>query len=198
MNPRRATNHPPVGYARVSSFDQDTGIQRDALDRAGCNVIFEEQRSGTQREGRAELERALKVLRPGDALVVTRLDRLGRSLRDLANIAHEIEEAGAHLRVLEQHVDTSTAAGRAFFGMLSVFAAFETDVRRERQLEGVTKAKSEGKYKGALPRLDRQKVAELLALEVPKTVVAKKLGMSRSSVHRLADEIEEERRRKPC
>jgi DNA invertase Pin-like site-specific DNA recombinase len=83
----------------------------------------------------------LSVQGEGDALVVTRLDRLGRSLRDLANIAHEIEQAGAHLKVIEQDVDTSTDWGRAFFGMLAVFAAFETDVRRERQLEGIAMAK---------------------------------------------------------
>ena len=97
----------------------------------------------------------------GDALVVTRLDRLGRSIRDLANIAHEIEQAGAHLKVLEQSVDTSSAAGRAFFGMLATFAAFETDVRRERQLEGIAMAKRQGVYKGGKARLDRERVKEL-------------------------------------
>ena len=116
------------GYARVSTTDQDLALQR-----AGVNAIFEEKASGTKRDGRTELQKVLSVLGEGDVLVVTRLDRLGRSMRDLANIAHEIEQAGAHLKVIEQSVDTSTAAGRAFYGMLVVFAAFETDVRRERQ-----------------------------------------------------------------
>jgi DNA invertase Pin-like site-specific DNA recombinase len=93
--------------------------------------------------------------------VVTRLDRLGRSLRDLANVAHEIDEAGANFRVLEQAVDTSTSAGRAFFGMLAVFAAFETDVRRERQMEGIAMAKRRGVYTGRQPSLDRERVKQL-------------------------------------
>ena len=96
------------GYARVSSIDQDLSIQRAALEKAKCGVIFEEKVSGTKRDRRDELDKVLGVLGKGDALVVTRLDRLGRSLRDLANIAHEIEEAGASLVVTEQSVDTST------------------------------------------------------------------------------------------
>jgi len=94
------------GYARVSTTDQDLALQREALERAGANPIFEEKASGTKRDGRTELQRVLSILREGDALVVTRLDRLGRSMRDLANIAHEIEQAGAHLKVIEQSVDS--------------------------------------------------------------------------------------------
>ena len=182
-----------LGYARVSTTDQDLTVQREALGKAGVSVIFEEQRSGTKREGRTELQKVLSVFGAGDTLVVTRLDRLGRSLRDLANIAHELDEVGAHLRVIEQSVDTSTSAGKAFFGMLAVFAQFETDVRRERQMEGITKAKGEHKYRGAVPRLDRARVAELAALGVPKAKIARDLAMARSSVHRLLDEIETER-----
>ena len=109
-----------IGYARVSTDDQDLAIQKTALDKHGCAIVFEEKRSGTRRTGREQLELALKVLTKGDTLVVTRLDRLGRSLRDLANITHEIETAGANLRMIEQSVDTGTSAGRAFFGMLAV------------------------------------------------------------------------------
>src|SRR5436190_11492635 len=150
-----------LGYARVSTTDQDLTVQREALARAGVSVIFEEKASGTKRDGRTELQKVLSVLGEGDALVVTRLDRLGRSLRDLANIAHEIEQAGAYLKVLEQGVDTSSAAGRAFYGMSATFAAFETDIRRERQLEGIALAKRKGIYKGGKPRLDRKRVKEL-------------------------------------
>jgi DNA invertase Pin-like site-specific DNA recombinase len=176
------------GYARVSSSEQDLTIQREALVGAGVHVIFEEKASGTRRDGRSELQKVLAVLGSGDSLIVTRLDRLGRSLRDLANIAHEIEEAGAHLKVIEQHVDTSTAAGRAFFGMLSVFAAFETDVRRERQMEGIAKAKGDGVYKGGIPRLDRERVRALKAEGRGPAAIARELGMARSSVYRLLDE----------
>lgn len=176
------------GYARVSTRDQDLALQRDALERAGVNVIFEEKASGTKRDGRVELQKVLSVLGDGDALVVTRLDRLGRSMRDLANIAHEIEQAGAHLKVIEQSVDTSTAAGRAFYGMLAVFAAFETDVRRERQLEGIAMAKRQGVYKGGQPRLDRPRVMELSGQGLGPAAIARELGMARSSVYRLLEE----------
>ena len=101
-----------IGYARVSSVDQDLAIQKAALERDGCAIVFEEKISGTKRDGRDQLQLALKVLSEGDTLVVTRLDRLGRSLRDLANIAHEIEGKKAALRVLEQSVDTSTRPAR--------------------------------------------------------------------------------------
>jgi DNA invertase Pin-like site-specific DNA recombinase len=176
------------GYARVSTTDQDLAVQRQALAVAGVGVIFEEKASGTKREGRMELQKVLSVLGNGDALVVTRLDRLGRSLRDLANIAHEIELAGAHLKVIEQDVDTSTAAGRAFFGMLAVFAAFETDVRRERQLEGIAMAKRQGVYKGGRARLDCERVKKLADDGVGPARIARELGMARSSVYRLLEE----------
>jgi DNA invertase Pin-like site-specific DNA recombinase len=176
------------GYARVSTTDQDLAVQREALKLAGVGVIFEEKATGTKRDGRAELLRVLSILREGDALVVTRLDRLGRSMRDLANIAHEMEQAGAYLKVIEQSVDTSTAAGRAFYGMLAVFAAFETDVRRERQLEGIAMAKRHGVYKGGKPRLDSQRVKELSSQGLGPATIARELGMARSSVYRLLRE----------
>ena len=180
-----------IGYARVSTTDQDLTVQREALGRAGVASMFEEKASGTKRDGRTELQKVLSVLGKGDALVVTRLDRLGRSLRDLANIAHEIEQAGAHLKVLEQSVDTSSAAGRAFYGMLATFAAFETDVRRERQLEGIAMAKREGVYKGGKPRLDRERVKVLSDNGLGPAAIARKLGMARSSVYRLLEEAAE-------
>ncbi len=177
-----------IGYARVSTEDQDLAIQKIVLGKDGCAIVFEEKRSGTKRAGREQLDLALKVLTKGDTLVVTRLDRLGRSLRDLANIAYEIETIGAHLRVIEQSVDTATSAGRAFFGMLAVFAQFETDVRRERQTEGIAKAKAKGVYTGAKPRIDRQKVQDLLAAGNGPSVVARKLGVSRMSIYRIMAE----------
>jgi len=177
-----------IGYARVSTEDQDLAIQKAALEREGCAIVFEEKRSGTRRDGRAQLELALKVLVAGDTLVVTRLDRLGRSLRDLANIVHEIEAARAHLRVIEQSVDTATSAGRAFFGMLAVFAQFETDVRRERQADGIAKAKRAGVYTGGKPRIDRRVVMERLAAGGSPAAVAKALGVSRMSVYRIMAE----------
>ena len=177
------------GYAKISTTDQDLALQREALERACVNVIFEEKASGTKRVGRIELQKVLSVLGDGDALVVTCLDRLGRSMRDLANIAHEIEQTGAHLKVIEQSVDTSTAAGRAFYGMLAVFAAFETDVRRERQLEGIAMAKRQDVYKGGQPRLDKLRVTELSSQGLGPAAIARKLGMARSSVYRLLEQV---------
>jgi DNA invertase Pin-like site-specific DNA recombinase len=141
--------------------------------------------SGTSRDGRDELKKVLGVLGTGDVLAVVRLDRLGRSLRDLANIADEIDKAGAHLKVLEQGVDTSNAAGRAFFGMLAVFAAFETDVRRERQDEGIKKAKDNDVYKGGKRRIDRDRVLLLTSEGQGPGAIAKTLNVSRRQIYRI-------------
>jgi len=177
-----------LGYARVSTVDQDLAVQRESLRKAGVRTIFEEKVSASKRDGRTELEKVMSVLGEGDALVVTRLDRLGRSLRDLANLAHEIEEAGADLQVLEQHVDTATSAGRAFFGMLAVFAAFETDVRRERQAEGIAKAKRAGRYQGGVKRIDRERVRVLKSKGVGPSAIANEMGISRRQVYRILEE----------
>jgi DNA invertase Pin-like site-specific DNA recombinase len=178
-----------IGYARVSTTDQDLAVQRAALAKAGCAIILEEKISGTKRDGREQLELALKILSAGDVLVVTRLDRLGRSMRDLANVAHEIEQKGAALRVIEQSVDTSTSAGRAFFGMLATFAQFETDVRRERQLEGIAKVKADPKerrekYAGRKPSVNRARILELATAGVKPGTIAKELQVSRMTVWR--------------
>ena len=178
-----------IGYALVSTEDQDLVIQKAALDKDGCAIVFEEKRSGTKRNGRDQLDLALKVLSKGDTLVVTRLDRLGRSLRDLANIAHEIELSGAHLRVVEQSVDTATSAGRAFFGMLAVFAQFEIDVRRDRQAEGIARAKKAGVYTGGKPRIDRQAILSQLRTGDGPASVARAFGVSRMSVYRIMKEV---------
>lgn len=184
-----------IGYARVSSNDQDLSIQKSALNRAGCGIILEEKISGTKRDNREQLDLALKILASGDSLVVTRLDRLGRSMRDLLNISHEIQERGASLRVTEQNVDTSTSAGRAFFNMLGTFAQFETDIRRERQMEGIAKIKGDPdlrrkKYRGRAPLPDaiKAQVRELAKQERGPVWIARELKISRHSVHRILKE----------
>ena len=136
------------GYARVSSIDQDLRIQNAALQAAGCEVIRAEKASGARRKGREELEVLLTFLRAGDTLVVTRVDRLARSLKDLQDIVHELKAKGVALKATEQPVDTGSAAGKAFLDMLGVFAEFESNLRRERQMEGIKAAKERGVYKG--------------------------------------------------
>src|SRR5262249_24100514 len=136
------------GYARVSSRDQDLSIQEATLKAAGCRIIRMEKASGTSRKGRPELELLLEFMREGDELVVTRIDRLPRSISDLQDIVRTLKTRGVILRVAEQPIDTSTASGKCFFDMLGVFAEFETNLRKERQLEGIAKAKSAGVYKG--------------------------------------------------
>ena len=173
------------GYARVSSADQNLTIQKDALRAAGCGTIRSEKISGTSREGRKELDTLLDFLREGDTLVVTRIDRLARSIRDLQNLVHDLRARGVTLRATEQPIDTSNAAGKAFLDMLGVFAEFETNLRRERQLEGIAKAKANGVYKGRKPTIDTAEVAKLRAEGIGATEIAKRLKIGRASVYRV-------------
>lgn len=146
------------GYARVSTDDQDLTIQHEALKAAGCTVIRSEKKSGTSRKGRAELAILMDFLQKGDTLVITRIDRLARSMLDLQQIVHELKAKGVSLKATEQPVDTGSAAGKAFLDMLGVFAEFETNLRRERQMEGIAKAKRDGVYKGSKPKHDREQI----------------------------------------
>jgi len=174
------------GYARVSTLDQNLGIQRAALKAAGCDVIRAEKASGTRRDGRTELQVLLDFLRPGDGLVVTRIDRLARSLRDLQNIVHELRERRVTLRATEQPIDTGTAAGKAFLDMLGVFAEFETNLRKERQVEGIAAAKLRGVYKGRKPKIDAAVVRKLRDGEkLGPAKIARRLGIGRASVYRV-------------
>ena len=173
------------GYAHVSTTDQDLTIQIEALRKAGCEVIREEKRSGTTREGRHELDTLLQFLRSGDTLMVTRIDRLARSIADLQDIVRALKAKGIALKATEQPIDTGTASGKAFLDMLGVFAEFETNLRKERQLEGIAKAKQAGVYKGRKPSIEPAKVRELQAEGLGATDIAKRLGIGRASVYRV-------------
>ena len=175
------------GYARVSSLDQDTSLQAETLRQAGCHRIWEEKASGTSRQHRNELDSLLGFLREGDTLVITRIDRLARSMKDLQDIVHDLKERGISLQATEQPVDTSTAAGKAFLDMLGVFAEFETNLRRERQMEGIAKAKAAGKYKGKapLPRDKPEEVVQLFKDGVRQVDIVKRAGIGRTSVHNI-------------
>ena len=174
-----------VGYARVSTTDQDLDLQLAALKAAGCDVIRSEKVSGTSTQGRTELRTILDFVRKGDVLIVTRIDRLARSIADLAAIVRQLEAKGVSLRALEQPIDTSTAAGRAFLQMLGVFAEFETAIRRERQLEGIEAAKAKGVYKGRPAKIRADDIAALKAEGLGASEIAKRLGIARASVYRV-------------
>lgn len=173
-----------IGYARVSTIDQDLEIQETALRAAGCDVVRSEKRSGTTTAGRTELQTVLEFIRPGDVLMITRIDRLARSIGDLQDIVRTLKAKGAALKATEQPIDTGTAAGKAFLDMLGVFSEFETNLRRERQLEGIAKAKAEGVYKGRKPSVDVDQVRALKAQGIGATDIAKRMGVGRASVYR--------------
>jgi DNA invertase Pin-like site-specific DNA recombinase len=158
---QRGTSMTVIGYARVSTTDQDLSIQEAALKAAGCQVIRAEKRSGTTTEGREALRTVLEFLHAGDVLMVTRIDRLARSIGDLQDIVRTVRARGAVLKATEQPIDTGTAAGKCFLDMLGVFAEFETNLRRERQLEGIAKAKAAGVYKGRPPSIEASRVREI-------------------------------------
>jgi DNA invertase Pin-like site-specific DNA recombinase len=177
-----------IGYARVSTTDQDLSIQETALRAAGCDIIRAEKQSGTTTQGREELRTVLDFIGKGDVLLVTRVDRLARSIGDLQDIVRTLKAKGASLRATEQPIDTSTAAGKCFLDMLGVFAEFETNLRRERQLEGIAKAKAAGIYKGRPASIDAARVRELKAQGVGPTEIAKALKIGRASVYRVLEE----------
>jgi len=173
-----------IGYARVSTTDQDLSLQLETLRKAGCETLRAEKVSGTSTAGRTELATVLDFIGRGDVLMVTRIDRLARSIGDLQDIVRTLKAKGAALRATEQPIDTSTAAGKAFLDMLGVFAEFETNLRRERQLEGIAKAKAAGVYKGRPPSIDVQKVRMLRKDGLGASAIAKRLDISRQSVYR--------------
>ena len=174
------------GYARVSSVTQDLSTQIESLEQYGCESIRHEKVSGASTHGRQELSLLLEFMREGDELVVTRIDRLARSIRDLQNIVYELRVKGVVLKSIEQPIDTSTSAGKAFLDMLGVFAEFETNLRRERQMEGISKAKERGVYKGRKKTIDSKLVQRLRSEGKGATEIANLLGIGRASVYRLS------------
>jgi DNA invertase Pin-like site-specific DNA recombinase len=175
-----------IGYARTSTLEQVAGFeaQKRDLEAAGCSKVFAEQVSSVAQ--REQLEAAIDYLRDGDSLVVTKLDRLARSMRDLLDIVARIEAKGAGLRILAMNLDTTTATGKLMLNVLGSVAEFERAMMLERQREGIAKAKAEGKFKGRKPtaRAKAGEVEAMLAAGESPTVVAKKLGIGRSSVYR--------------
>lgn len=175
-----------VGYARVSSSGQSLDIQMDQLHEAGAEKVFAEKQTGTSTAERVELARALDWVREGDVFVVTRLDRLARSLVDLRGIIDRLMEKGVSFRCLQQQIDTTTSEGRLMLNMLGAFAEFETELRRERQMEGISRAKAEGRMRGGVPRasVSNEEIVRLQAEGLSPREIGLKLGMHKTTIFR--------------
>lgn len=174
-----------IGYARVSSTGQNEAAQVAILRANNIEEMFVDKASGTSRNGRPKLAEAIRFARKGDALVVTRLDRLARSVVDLHSIAKELSEKEVDLIATEQSIDTTTPQGRLMFNMLGAIAEFETDLRRERQLEGIERAKADGKYNGRPVSIDVEGILAAHRAGDRPQMIARRFNVARSSVYRV-------------
>lgn len=178
-----------IGYARVSSVGQSIEIQQEQLVAAGCEKIFSEKKSGTSVAGREALEEAIEFVREGDTFLVTRLDRLARSGADLQAIVSRLNSKGVEFKCIQQGaVDTTTGMGKLVLGILGAVAEFETDIRRERQREGINKAKERGVYKGRKRSVDVEAVKKLIGQGMRPSDVSRELKIGRASVYRAMNE----------
>ena len=173
-----------IGYARVSTTGQDTATQEAKLKAAGCTLIRIEKVSGGSREGRSELASILDFIRPGDTLVVVKLDRLGRNTRDVLNLVHELEQKGASLRVLEPAIDTGGPMGRMILTVLGMVAEMELSFIRDRQRVGIEAAKAQGVYKGRPVTFDHRKIVALRKEGLGATEIARAVGCKRGNVYK--------------
>ncbi|MGI5310393.1 recombinase family protein [Rheinheimera sp. WS51] len=182
-----------IGYARVSTADQNNALQTDALEKAGCERIFQESFSGASRE-RPELSRCLDTLRAGDTLTVWRLDRLGRSLKDLVEIITELEGKGIGFRSMTESIDTTTAGGKLVFHIFAALAEFERTLIRERTKAGLAAARARGRKGGRKPKMTKADVrrakAMLLDPTMTKTDVANHFDVSRVTLNKALAELE--------
>jgi DNA invertase Pin-like site-specific DNA recombinase len=176
-----------IGYARVSTRDQNLDLQRDALGRAGCDRVFEEHASGA-RDDRPELAAALSHVRAGDTLVVYKLDRLGRSLRSLIAFVAELQGRQVEFRSLSDSIDTGTAAGRFFFHVMAALAEMERELIRERTNAGLAASRARGRKGGRKPKLSANQIEHARKLLSDKattiTSVAETFGVNRATIYR--------------
>jgi len=175
-----------IGYARVSTQEQDTQLQIDALKKAGCKIIYEEKASGSKLD-RLELENCLKSLRKGDELVVWKLDRLGRSLSQLINIIEEIREKGVEFSVITENIDTSTPSGKMMFHIFATIAEYERSMIKERVNAGLEVARKKGRYGGrpnALSDSDQKMATVMLKGGATKGEIAKHFNVCRQTIYR--------------
>ena len=177
-----------VGYARVSSVGQNLESQLIALKEYGCEKIFQEKVSGTSTKGREQFKQCLEFVRESDELVVTRIDRCSRSVLDLQLIVKELEDKGVTFSATEQSINTKTPEGKCFLNMLSVFSEFETNLRRERQLDGIKANRH--KFKGKQTTIDVKRIKALKEEGLGATAIAKDMGIDRTSVYLLLKRVE--------
>ncbi len=182
-----------IGYARVSTDDQHLDLQRDALQKAGCERVFEDTASGAKAE-RVGLSTLMAVLRAGDTVVIWRLDRLGRSLKDLIALVEQLDAAGVGLRSVQENIDTVSIGGRLVFHVFGALAEFERNLIRERTRAGLTAARARGRQGGRKKRLDPAKRAVALRLyhERQHTVeeICRMMGVGRSTLYNYLTEAE--------
>lgn len=180
-----------IGYARVSSYGQSLEVQRQKLKEEGCAEIFEEKISALSQK-RTELDNALRTLREGDALIVTKLDRLARSMQDLLQISKRLQKKDAQLKVLDQSIDTTTSEGRLMFNIIGSFAEFEHDIRKARQMDGIRKAKDKGVAFGRKHVLNEQQRQEIVRLNKDESFslnqLATKYAVSHMTIYRVIKE----------
>ena len=174
-----------VGYARVSSSGQSLDVQVDTLKNSGCEKIFQEKVSGTSTQGRDKLRECLDFVREGDEVVFTRVDRVARSVLDLQLIDKELTDKKVTITSTEQPISTKDATSKCFLDMLGVFAELETNLRKERQMEGIARAKTKGVYKGRKSNINVEKIKSLKDEGMGATAIARELGIHRDSVYRL-------------
>ncbi len=189
-----------IGYARVSTRDQHSEAQLDALSSAGCDRVFTDQASGTLAR-RPALDEALSYLRAGDTLVVTKLDRLGRSVRNLKQVADDLQARDVALRALSQGIDTATPGGRLFFHMLAAIAEFEHDLIVERTVDGLAAARARGRKGGPKFKMTATRVAQARSMydagEHTVQQIADTFGVSRPTIYRHLEPRDEAHTRPP-
>lgn len=174
-----------IGYARVSTLDQDLEIQQQRLVAEGCQIIRCEKISGASRNGRTELSTIIEFLREDDELIVTRLDRLGRDTRDILNIIHDCEQRGACVTVLEPNVSTKGDMGKVILTVLGMVAQMERRFIKERQMEGIARAKEKGVYRGGRIKINRESVTKMHSDGISISLIAREHNCSRMQVYRI-------------
>jgi len=186
-----------IGYARVSTEDQNLDLQNDALEKAGCSQIYKEYASGKSTLARPELANCLKALRAGDTLSVWRLDRLGRSLPDLVAIVNDLEKRGIGFESLSERIDTTSASGKLIFHVFASMAEFERNVIRERTAAGLAAARARGRKGGRKPKLDADQIRQIKALLKDPNIrvmdIAKQYGVCRATVFNAVGAVKPER-----